>query len=94
MISPPFVGDRHARARLFVALALVVPVVFVVAARVLIGLTPSQSHAAAPEAAPAINDPSARPLTPAQQKLVVYLAQPSSSRNAARTAWRVNRANP
>jgi len=80
MISPSFVGDRHARGRLLVGLALVAPVVLVVAARFLIGLTPSQSHAAVPEAAPALTDPVTRALTPSQQRLVAYLAMQATTR--------------
>ena len=80
MISPSFVGNRHARGRLFVGLALVAPVVLVVAARFLIGLSPSQSHAAVPDAAPAPTDPVTRALTPSQRKLVAYIALSTSTR--------------
>ena len=68
-------SDRRLRSKLLTASALIAPIVFVVAARQIMGLQPASSQAAAVSADPPADQPSSATVRSlAQNSLVVYLA--------------------
>lgn len=72
-------GDRRARRQLLMGVALVAPILLVVAGRFALGLKPAESQAAMSAVTAAEELPAVQPMNAAQRKLVTYLSVTAGS---------------
>lgn len=79
MIPTFLTGDRRARRRFITSVALISPIMLVVAGRFAIGLNPAESQAALPAEVDTGAVPLVQPMSAAQRKLVTYLAETAGS---------------